>query len=81
MGAKTAEPKFSGERLRTARETQGRGLRAVAREAGVDPGQLSRIERSLERPSTRTLLRLARVLNLRDLEKALGSLYERNGRA
>ena len=70
------EPKFSGARLRKARMSQGRGLRDVGREAGVDAGQLSRIERGLEQPSTRTLLRLARALNLRDLLKSLGSFYD-----
>ena len=70
------EPRFNGARLRAARESQGRGLRDVGREARVDSGQLSRIERGLEQPSTRTLLRLARALNLRDLLKSLGSFYD-----
>jgi transcriptional regulator with XRE-family HTH domain len=62
-------------RLRRMREGQGRGLRELAREVELDPGQLSRIERGLEKPSPRVLLRLARALQLRDVERTLREFY------
>jgi transcriptional regulator with XRE-family HTH domain len=51
-------------RLRAIREGQGRGLRATAREAGIDPSRLSKLERGLLRPSLGELVRLGRVLDL-----------------
>jgi transcriptional regulator with XRE-family HTH domain len=56
-------------RLRAVREAQGRSLRAVAREAGLDPGQLSRIERGEQRASVDQLISIGRVLGLRDLTR------------
>jgi hypothetical protein len=41
----------SPARLREVREAQGRSLRSVAKEAGMDPASLSRVERGLQRPS------------------------------
>jgi len=67
-------------RLRRVRRDQGRGLRELAREAQIDPGQLSRIERRLERPSPQVLLRLARHLGLRDIDKVLSEFYEDNAK-
>jgi transcriptional regulator with XRE-family HTH domain len=65
--------------LRSVREAQGLSLREVAREAGIDPSQLSRIERGVDGLSISTLARLARVLGLRDLERHL-RLYAREER-
>lgn len=56
-------------RLRAVREAQGRSLRSVAREAGLDPGQLSRIERGEQRASVDQLISIGRVLGLRDLAR------------
>ena len=47
-------------------------MREVARRAELDPAHLSRVERGLVRPSLRTLAKLARVLELRELAKLLG---------
>jgi transcriptional regulator with XRE-family HTH domain len=66
-------------RLRRAREDQGRGLRELSREARIDPGLLSKIERGLVKPSPQVLLRLARVLGLRDVERVLAEFYKENG--
>lgn len=63
-------------RLRAARELQGHSLRATARAADIDPGQLSLIERGRRRPSVDQLLRLARVLELRDVVKVLELFVE-----
>jgi transcriptional regulator with XRE-family HTH domain len=62
-------------RLRRAREDQGRRLREVAREARLDPGLLSKIERGRVQPSPKVLLRLAVVLGLRDVERTLSEFY------
>ena len=54
-------------RLRAVQEAQGKSLQSVAAEAGLDPGQLSRIERGEQRASVDQLISLGRVLGLRDL--------------
>jgi transcriptional regulator with XRE-family HTH domain len=58
-------------RLRAVREAQGRGLRATGREARIDPSRLSKIERGLQRNTVGELVRLGRVLELRDLVRTL----------
>lgn len=50
---------------RAIREAQGYGLRELARETGIDPGHLSRIERGLITPSLPVLQRLGRALGLK----------------
>jgi transcriptional regulator with XRE-family HTH domain len=65
-----------GERLRATREAQGKSLRAVARESGVDASNLSRIERGLQRPSLDALVRIGRVLGLRNLVETIGLFVE-----
>jgi transcriptional regulator with XRE-family HTH domain len=57
--------------LRAVREAQGLGLNETARRAGMDPTQLSRIERGQAGLTEPTLMRLARVLELRQLERLL----------
>jgi transcriptional regulator with XRE-family HTH domain len=57
--------------LRTVREAQGLGLNETARAAGIDPAHLSRIERGRAGLTVPTLARLARVLELRQLERLL----------
>jgi transcriptional regulator with XRE-family HTH domain len=53
------------------RQARGLGLRAVARDAGIDPAHLSRVERGQAALSVESLQRLARVLELRELERLL----------
>lgn len=60
-----------GSRLRAAREIQGRGLRDVAREAGVDHAYLSRVERGLQRPTVDLLVRVGRVLELDEMVRQI----------
>ena len=62
--------------LRGVRLARGRSLRATAREAGLDPAHLSRIERGQAQPSLAALKRLARVLGLNEL----GNLLEPYGK-
>lgn len=57
--------------LRLVREAQGLSLREVARRTGLDPAHLSRIERGHVRPSLRTLLGIARELELKELARLL----------
>jgi transcriptional regulator with XRE-family HTH domain len=66
----------SGARLRAIREGQGKGLRATAREAKIDPANLSRIERGLQRPSLEALVRIGRALGLRNLVDTIGLFVE-----
>ena len=58
-------------RLRVLREARGLSLRGAARLAQIDVGQLSKLERGIGGVSLDTALRLARVLGLADVEKAL----------
>jgi transcriptional regulator with XRE-family HTH domain len=62
--------------LRVLRRSRGLSLRECAREAGIDPGHLSRAERGMAVLSVDTLARLARVLGLRELERLL-ALFEK----
>lgn len=57
--------------VRTLREAQGKSLFQLAKEADVDPGHLSRIERGLICPSVAVTARLARALGLKDLARLL----------
>jgi transcriptional regulator with XRE-family HTH domain len=57
--------------LRAVRQARGLGLRQVAREARIDSAHLSRVERGERTLSVAALLRLARVLELRELVKLL----------
>lgn len=57
--------------LRAVREAQGLGLRQAARQAGIDPAHLSRVERGEKQLTVDALARLARVLGLRDLARLL----------
>jgi transcriptional regulator with XRE-family HTH domain len=52
-------------RLRAVREAQGKSLDHLAAATKVDKGQLSRIERGLQRPSLPVLVRILRGLDLR----------------
>jgi transcriptional regulator with XRE-family HTH domain len=62
-------------RLREVREALRRTLEDVAKEAGIDPGYLSRIERGLQRPSTATLVAICRVLGLRKTVAAIEHVW------
>ena len=62
--------------LRGAREARGVSLRQLAKEAAIDPAQLSRIERGLVTPSVPVLRRLYIALGLRDQVRFLAP-YDR----
>jgi transcriptional regulator with XRE-family HTH domain len=64
--------------LRAVRRAHGLGLREVARLAEIDVGHLSRVERGERTLSLPALLRLARVLDLRELASFLEQ-YVRDG--
>ena len=66
--------------LREVRRAHGLGLREVARLAEIDPAHLSRVERGEARLSLDSLARLARVLELRELDRLLGPYTEENGK-
>jgi transcriptional regulator with XRE-family HTH domain len=57
--------------LREYREAKNLTLREVARRADVDPGQLSRLERGMETPTIPTLRKIAKGLELWDLDRLL----------
>lgn len=57
--------------LREVRKARGLGLRQVAAAVGIDPTHLSRVERGLARLSLDSLLRIAQVLDLQDLERVV----------
>jgi transcriptional regulator with XRE-family HTH domain len=57
--------------LRAARQAQGLSLADVARRAGVDQAQLSRVERGLEGFSIDSLYRVAQALELEELARHL----------
>ena len=62
---------MNGATLKAVREAHGLVLRDVAERAYVDQGQLSRVERGLSGLSVESLARVAGVLGLDDLERAL----------
>lgn len=57
--------------LRAVREAHGLGLREVAARANIDPAHLSRVERGQRALSVDALHRLAKVLDLRELDRLL----------
>ena len=56
------------------------GPRDVARRARIDPAHLSRVERGERTLSLDALLRLARVLGLRELERLIAPCARRGDR-
>ena len=58
-------------RLRVFREARGLSSRKAAELAGIDPAQLSRLERGQAGASLNTVLRVAQVLGLRRVREAL----------
>lgn len=60
-----------GATLRSVREAHGLTLRQTAAAAGIDPAQLSRVERGRQQLSIDALYRLAGVLGLRELRKMI----------
>jgi transcriptional regulator with XRE-family HTH domain len=66
----------AGHRLRATREAQGKSLRLVCRRTGIDPSNLSRIDRGLQRPSLDVLMRLGRELGLKNLVETIGLFVE-----
>src|SRR5690625_4859610 len=54
-----------GAAIRTAREVRGCSQVALAEMTGLQQAEISRIERGTGNPTTSTLLRLARALDLR----------------
>ncbi|MFD5297187.1 helix-turn-helix domain-containing protein [Streptomyces mutabilis] len=60
--------------LRTAREAKGMSLRAAARQSGIDPGHLSKVERGEKQLSIEALYRLAVVVDLDELAAQLRPL-------
>lgn len=62
--------------LRELREKQGTSLRGAARDLGVDPAHLSRLERGQKPPSDQVLERASRYydVSLEELERARGEL-------
>ncbi len=52
-----------GEHIRGLREDQGRSLLSVAKQAGIDPAQLFRVERNTAGLSVERLHRLLEVLD------------------
>lgn len=57
--------------LREVRQAHGYGMRELARAAGIDPGDMSRIERGLKRPNADMMHRIAVELGLRNVVKSL----------
>jgi transcriptional regulator with XRE-family HTH domain len=70
---------MDGSKLRAVRQSQGLTLTDVAKRAGVSPGHLSRVERGRRGLSVEALARLAKVLDLRDLERLLRVHLEEPG--
>lgn len=61
----------NGVAWREARLARDLSLRKAAKKAEIDPAQLSRVERGLSNLSGASMLRLARVLHLRALQRQL----------
>ncbi len=59
-----AMPVPNGAAIRAKRLEQGLGLKEFARASGVDPGNLSRIERGMSSAHMATLRRIAAALDL-----------------
>lgn len=54
-----------GSRIRTARTDRGLTIAQLAYRSDINPGNLSRIERGLERPGDETRMRIAAALDAR----------------
>ncbi len=65
--------------LRTAREARGIGIRQLAKDANVDLGYLSKIERGLSVPSIKTLIRIMRALGMDEDEEMVRLLITQEG--
>jgi transcriptional regulator with XRE-family HTH domain len=70
---------MNGSKLRAVREAKGLTLTDVAKRAGIAPGHLSRVERGQRGLSVESLARVAKVLDLRDLERLLRVHIEEPG--
>lgn len=68
---RTVSTPVQGSPLRAVRIARGLGLREVAHLAKIDPGHLSKVERSEKQLSVESLYRLAVVLELRELSQLL----------
>jgi transcriptional regulator with XRE-family HTH domain len=71
---------MDGSKLRAIREAKGLTLTDVAKQAGIAPAHLSRVERGRRGLSVESLARVAKVLGLRDLERLLRVHLEEEGR-
>ncbi len=65
----------STQRLRAVREAHGLSLKDVSIKAGVDKGQLSKIERGIQRPTVETLARICRAIELTDQAVTIERLW------
>jgi transcriptional regulator with XRE-family HTH domain len=65
----------NASRLRAVRVAQGKSLRTLSRETGIDKGTISRIERGDLRPNVPHLIALGRALGIRDLVDVLARFY------
>ena len=70
---------MDGSKLRAIRQANGLTLTDVAKRAGVSPGHLPRVERRQRGLSLESLARVAKVLDLRDLERLLRVHIEEPG--
>ena len=70
-------PALNTPSLRAAREAKGMSLRAAARDSGIDPGHLSKVERGEKQLSVEALYRLALVVDLDELAEHLKPLLSR----
>ena len=57
-------PAPNGEAIKKLRIARGLGLNEFARECGIDPGNLSRIERGISGAHMATLRRIAEALGV-----------------
>jgi transcriptional regulator with XRE-family HTH domain len=67
--------------LRGVREAQGLSLRETAKRAGLDPAHLMKVERYEAGLSIESLVRLANVLGLHEVERSLWPYAPRSARA
>jgi len=65
----------SMRRLRAVREAHGLSLKDVSLRAGVDKGQLSRIERGIQRPTVEMLARICRAIELTEQAVTIERLW------
>jgi transcriptional regulator with XRE-family HTH domain len=62
-------------RLRAVREARGLSLADLARNTGLDKGELSKIERGLRRPTFHALVAICRALGLRAEAETISRLW------